>query len=266
MSQTTIQQPSDSAPDEAVPMLTLTDEELAVLGAAGGIGVLPIWADLTEDQRAMGARTAFRGLIARRLVAMPTPDAVADFKASGPDADLRVEIREDVSSLLAIRGGSPVVIAVARTAALGQDFLYAHVAGDAVMVEEVAGEGIHEFALMGASQLATFLPDSVLHPQAADGQGSSYRVPAGGEVPATLATALGDGHLRADVVLRRHTDADFPLLGIFSGPSGTWMLRAGSGVSTEVVAEPVTVAAARQALEEIARTATEIAEAEVTGS
>lgn len=91
MSQAT-QDPSDAAPDEGASMVTLTDDALPALGAAG---LLPRWADLTKDQR----------------------------------------------------------------------------------VAEVAGEGSHSFAPMSTSQLTTFLPESVLHPQAADGQGLSYPVP-----------------------------------------------------------------------------------------
>ena len=63
---------AQEAPAEAGTgeLLALTDEELIVLGVTPDqIGVLPFWDSLTEDEQNMGRRTAFRGLIARGLVA-----------------------------------------------------------------------------------------------------------------------------------------------------------------------------------------------------
>jgi hypothetical protein len=240
--------PLSAEPTTPVTLLTLTDEELAVLGAAQGIGVLPIWAEMDQAQRDMGARTAFRGLIARGLVDMPTDEALATYRMSGPDADLQIELRTDLKALITLRQGSSAVIAIARTASGGQDFAYVHVVGDFVLVEEVDPAGLHAFATSTSEELAGLLAGAVLHPDAADGTGEPIDVAAGAEAPAALVAALGDTHLRADIVLRRRDDSAAPLTGIFSGPEGTWLVQAGSGAGHTVSARPVSVSEARETL------------------
>ena len=49
----------------------------------------------------------------------------------------------------ALREAAHRVVAVARTTAATQDFWYAHLVDDVVLLEEVSRDGMHRFALVG---------------------------------------------------------------------------------------------------------------------
>jgi hypothetical protein len=180
----------------AVPVGTLTDAELAVLGRprsrAGPRPVMPVWSRLGPAQRATAARDARASLVARRLLE--------------PHARSRDDLRRDLRSVVVLRESAGASVAVARAAPHGCDHWYAHVTGDVVLLERVSGDGVHHFALTAAATLPTLVVAAVLHPRAA------------------VASAVAPDHqtdwLRADVELR----ASGPPHGSawVSGPAGTW--------------------------------------------
>lgn len=244
----------------AAYVTTLTDEEVDVLGHGGGVVVAP-WLNALDAGEAHLARTvAMRGLLARGIVS-PAPDGAPPL-VGADRAEVDVLVRDDVLSVLTLRRAAPVVVAVARTGATSQDWWYAHVVGDYTVLEEVAPDGRHRFALGRTSDLAPMLRDAALHPDAADGPlddpGAVVVVPhdpAAGDVavataPPGLLRRLGDAHLRADVVVVRR-DREAPrgeLLGVFTGPDGSWLVRTAAG-SGRVRVEPVAVEALAEALD-----------------
>lgn len=224
----------------------LTDEELSVVALPGPMPVMPHLDAIPETEREPARRAAYRSLLARGIVDPPTPEAIA--VATGVrDGSVDLMVRQDIASVVALRAAPRAVVAAARTTAVGQDFWYAHVVEDVVLLEEVSGDGLHRFALAGAEHLDDLVVGAVLHPDAGDADGP--RLPLTGEEgdpapPVEVLERLGAVFLRADVVVRRPGDAEPPFLTLFSGPDGTWVVEPSSGV--EPTAEPVTAAVARE--------------------
>jgi hypothetical protein len=223
----------------AVPVEVLTDEELAILAGPGGIVVSPFWQDDADDaERELVLRTAYRGLLARGIVDPPTPQARV---AAVGEPSVELQVREDVRSIITLRQGARLVVCVARTTAVTQDFWYAHVIEDVVLVEQVGSDGMHRFALAPTDALPDLLVGAAIHPDTGDGRGEAIDVPVdSGEPPIEVASALGVALLRSDVVLRRTVSDEPTLLGLFTGPGGAWVLDPGAGADGATVVRPST--------------------------
>lgn len=219
-----------------VPLEVLTDEEVEVLHGPATLVVQPYLAALDPVRRADVLGTAFRGLVARGIV-----DPPADAPAGEDDGDdVEVTVREDVGALITLRRGAPAVVCAARTTAGGQDFWYAHVHADAVLLEQVSADGLHRFAAASPDDLGDLLVDAVTHPDAADGTGPVLAVSAPSDVPPTIREALGGSLVRADLVLRTPDDDQPVLTGLLTGPGGSWTLTSRLGDGQPVRVRPVT--------------------------
>lgn len=244
----------------AVPVETLTDEELAILAGPGGLVVAPYLATLGDAERETAVRTAYRGLQARGIVDPPTPRALAD--AVG-EPSVEVRVRQDVLSLITLRRAARVVVAVGRTTLATQDYWYAHVVDDVVVVEQVGSDGLHRFALADADALVGLVTAASVHPECGDSAGEPVALPGdGSEPPLEVAEALGAALLRTDVVVRHADDRHPPLLGLFTGPGGAWVVEAREGSGTPPVARP----AARAEVEDLVRRTVLDAVAAVAGA
>ena len=142
-------------------------------------------------------------------------------------------MRNDVLSALTLRQSASAVLAVARTTANGQDFWYAHVVEEIVLLEEVGSDGLHRFALAHARDLSDLLVAAAVHPDATDGDGPEVELPVVPRLraPGRALRALGRAYLRSDVLLlRRDAAAEAPTLtGLFTGPQGSWSVLARPG-------------------------------------
>jgi hypothetical protein len=235
---------SETGP-ETIPVETFTDEELAVLGGPESMVVTPVLSAVPAGERDAVLRTAYRGLLARGVLEPPTPEARVD--AVGQPT-VEVLVREDVRSLVTLRRGARLVVAVARTTVVGQDYWYAHVVDDVVLLEQLGEDGVHRFALARTTDLPALLVDAVVHPECGDGAGEPVEVPGdAAEPPLEVAEALGSALVRADVVVRSVDDDGAAPLGLFTGPGGAWVVEAPRG-SGRVVARPVTAEALRTEL------------------
>ena len=236
--------------DGAVFVEVLTDEELSVVARPGPLPVTPFLDELDEGERETARRTAYRSLLARGVLDPPTPEAVAR-AAAVRDGSVDLPVRDDVRSLVALREGAEMVVAVARSAAAWQDFWYAHVVKDVVLLEQVSSDGLHRFALLEAEELARAVLGAAVHPDAgAAPTGGPLPVPAQTEDPTPpdeVLERLGAAFLRTDVVVRRVGDTDPPALTIFSGPGGCWLVEAAVAPR---LAEPLDVETARARLSE----------------
>lgn len=156
-------------------------------------------------------------------------------------------MRNDVLSALTLRRAATAVVAAGRTSSSGQDFWYAHVVEEVVLLEEVTNDGLHRFALGHSRDLADLLVAAVVHPEAADGTGDDVElaVAPDSEAPAELVERLGEAYLRADVLVvtrRAGAPVDLPdLTGLFTGPQGSWSVVARPG-SQRAFARAETVA------------------------
>ena len=222
----------------------LTDEELSVVARAGAIPVMPFLDDLAEADRETARRSAYRSLVARGVVEPPTPEAIAAATALR-DGSVELMVRQDIRSVVALREAAQVVVAVARTTAASQDFWYAHLVDDVVLLEEVSRDGMHRFALAEDAALPALAVGAAVHPDAGDGDGPAlpFEASAGDPTPPDpVLERLGAAFLRADVVVRRPGDDQPPMFALLSGPDGCWCIEPGT---QPLVAEPLAADAAR---------------------
>ncbi|WP_454049478.1 hypothetical protein [Cellulomonas sp. Marseille-Q8402] len=224
----------------AVPVEVLTDEELEVLRAGPGVVIRPHLDALPDAERVPACRAAYRSLRARGVLDQPTEEAIA--AAAGHEA-VEVQVREDVLSVVALRQVARAVVCVARSTARGQDFWYAHVVGEVVLLEQVSEDGFHRFALAATEDLGDLLVGAAVHAETGDGCGPAVTVTDVAEPPPGLIDRLGAAALRADVVVRTATEPDPVLTGVFTGPGGAWLLTARSGSAEPPTAVPTSRAA-----------------------
>ena len=224
--------------DETVFVEVLTDEELSVVARPGAMPVNPFLSDLSDHDREVARRSAYRSLVARGIVDPPTPEAVAE-ATTRRDGSVELMVRNDVRSAVALREAAQVVVAVARTTSVTQDYWYAHLVDDVVLLEEVSRDGVHRFALARAEQLTDLSAAAAVHPEAGDADGDP--VPLTSEQgdptpPDEILERLGAAFLRADVIIRRPGDDEPPRFAVFSGPDGCWVVDGETSVAIPVPA------------------------------
>ena len=216
------------------PVEVLTDEELSLLTYGPGAVVTPYFSTLAAKDTELAQRTAYRSLVARGIV---------DPTGAPGDGPARLLLREDVMTLVTLRQTATTLVAVARTLTDSQDFWYAHVVEDLVVLEEVSADGLHRFALGFTRDLPTLLVEAALHPDATDGAGEEVSIDAmpDEDAPAQLLEILGRAHVRADVVVLTAGDKGQrpELTGLFTGPEGSWSVTSTPG--TGAVARPESV-------------------------
>jgi hypothetical protein len=216
---------------------TLTDEELAVLDDpqldnAGPIAVRPRFDELSAAQQDVARQVAFRGLLARGIVDPPSAEAVAAAQARGghPDTPVDVLVRQDVQSLVTLRRGAALVVALARTTSAGQDYWYAYLIDDMALLEEVTESGLHRFGLVRDDQLLDLVVASAVHPDTADATGSPVAMPDDPlpdpppDPPPPVLQRLGQALLRVDFVLRYNGQVAPQTTSLFTGPAGSWLV------------------------------------------
>lgn len=207
-----------------MPLLDLTDEELAALaGPPDGLVVSPYLDALAPAQRDLAVLTAFRSLVARGVVAAPTPAQVTSAvrRAAGADlAAVDVQMSEALSQALTLRRVAPTVLCAQRTNAAQAAWRYVHLVDDQLALDEVVEPtGLHRFGLLRPADV----PDVVLAWLAPEGwdaaDGPATELAAGSAAPAPLLERLAAAVVVADVVVRREADGGGDLLiGTFAGP------------------------------------------------
>jgi hypothetical protein len=245
------QQPTQQHAEQATEPVfvdVLTDEELSVLSAPGAMPVMPFLSALDPAVVDAVSRTAYRSLIARGVLDPPSAEAVASAAAAG-SGEVELRIRQDIRSVVALRDAAQVVVAVARTTAATQDFWYAHVVDDVVLLEEVSRDGLHRFAVAETGWLGGLAAGAAVLSDAGDSDGPDLPVdaaPGDPTPPDTVLERIGSAFLRADVVVRRPGDTDPPAFALLSGPGGCWCIEAGPRPH---VARPATADQARRRVE-----------------
>lgn len=236
------------------PLEAFSDEELSLLTHGPGVVVTPYFSELSSAELEPIQRTAYRGLVARGVI---------DPESDAKDGPLRFAVREDIATAVTLRQAARRVVAVARTYADAQDFWYAHIVEDLVVLEYVTGDGIHRFALGFSQDLPDLLTNAAIHPDAIDSSGATINLAALPEAtaPTELLELLGQAHVRADVVV---VDADRvdegrpELLGVFTGPEGSWSIT--STPLTGAIARPEKVEPLRARLRALAESALQLPE------
>lgn len=247
---------ADTPPTTPVFVEVLTDEEISVLSPPGAMPVSPFLDGLEPDEAEIYRKAAYRGLVARGIVSPPTPEAMARAvraeRKPGEDRGVDVDVRRDVSSLIALRLGAKLIVAIARTTASSQDFWYAHLIDDVVLVEEVSRDGMHRFALSDDERLADLVVAAALHPDSGDAAGDPVPItaePGDPTPPDRIIEQLADAFVRADVVVRYAGDNAPSAHGIFSGPRGCWWVEVPQGAQS--YANPMSADEARARLSQI---------------
>ncbi|MBA3782375.1 MAG: hypothetical protein H0X12_11065 [Nocardioides sp.] len=234
-------------PAETVFVDVLTDEELSVVARPGAMPVMPFLDTLGEAEQETARRSAYRSLMARGIVDPPTPEAIAAATALR-DGSVELMVRQDIRSVVALREAAQVVVALARTTAATQDYWYAHLVDDVVLLEEVGRDGLHRFALAEAAHLGDLAVAAAVHPDAGDGDGPRLPVDADAGDPTppdAVLERLGAAFLRVDIVVRRPGDTQPPTFAVLSGPDGCWCIEGGGLDGEPPSAAPLTADAAR---------------------
>jgi hypothetical protein len=227
-----------------VPLLDLTDEELAALdGAPDGLVVSPYLDELEPAARDQAILTAFRSLVARGVVEGPTADQVRQAVRAAAGAELTpvdVRMSEPLSQALTLRRVAPLVLCAQRTNAELSSWRYVHVVDDELALDEVVEpSGLHRFGLLRPADV----PDVVLDWLAPDGwdgeDGPAQQLDGASSAPDVLLERLGAAVVVADVVVRRAGDEGGDLLiGTFAGPGLLALSTTRSGDAAGVSLRP----------------------------
>ncbi len=231
---------TEDANRPTVHVETLTDEELSVLTGQGRSAVLPHLDALPAGQQEAARKAAYRSLVARGIVERPTDEALA---RSTQDGVVDLEVRSDIRAVISLRESAQAVVLVARATRSGQDFWYAHVVDDLLLLEEVSSDGLHEFSLADGPLLAELVVGAALHHSSTDGSGAPVpwtSRPDDRLAPAWILEQQGSEFLRSDVVVRHPSDPDPPALILFTGPAGVWCVDV-EEENVDPVAEPMRV-------------------------
>lgn len=248
--------PSDAAPVPAstVTLECFTDEEMAVLAGPESIAVSPFLAVVGDAERTTTLRTAYRCLLARGILDPLTRDAAQTAVAEGAGLEIELAVREDIHALVMLRRSALAVVAVSRTTATGADFWYAHVHPEVSLGEAVSADGLHRFTLIRTEDLVAAVLEACLHPDAADHPSGRPAPPftvdpsAGTDLPQALVEALGEGLVRAELVVRSVGDARPAMWGVSSSAAGCWLACSHLGSTAPVLVHPHSVREIRESL------------------
>lgn len=246
---------------------SLTDEELAVLSLTDGAVVTPYLSSVEPRERSRLLRTAYRGLVARGIVDPPTAEArrrarqeateSGERPGGDPDVGVELQVREDVRTLVTLRTAARAVVAMARTTALLQDYVYVHVVEDVLLVEEVSSDGMHHFALRGLADLGETVLAAALHAEAGDAGGDPVTVtPDMAEDPSPPDEVLGragQALVRCDLTVLTPDEPTPTMLGLFTAPAGSWLFETPRGAGTPIVVRPLAAEELREAVRDALR-------------
>jgi hypothetical protein len=159
-----------------LPLIALTDEEIAALGAGPvDLGPVPLPWLATKDEaaRELACQVALRGLAARRLIVPLGPE-------DRPDGDREyVALHDDLRAVLAMRRSAQAVICALRESDERLRLLYLGSTG--ALEEAISPGGLHGFTVLAhaavAGRLAGFAdPGDAAVAELAPGPGSAPRI------------------------------------------------------------------------------------------
>jgi hypothetical protein len=159
-----------------LPLIALTDEEIAALGAGpADLGPVPLPWLATQDEasRRLACQVALRGLAARRLVVPLGPD-------DRPDGDQEyVALHDDLRAVLAMRRSARAVLCALRQPDERMRLVYLGATG--ALEEAISPGGLHGFTVLShaavAGRLAGFAdPEQAAPAELAPGPGIRPRI------------------------------------------------------------------------------------------
>ncbi|KNX37546.1 hypothetical protein [Luteipulveratus halotolerans] len=241
------------AGETAVPsplaLAQLTDEELVLMGAEHPVVVLPHYEQLSPAAQEVAVRTAHRSLLAHGV-------------ELGPDGR-SLMMPQEISDLLDVRAGAEWVLVVRRVETVERDGepvgvateLYAHAVAEFVLLEQVSGDGVHEFVALDRRSLPTVLAERLRADGTRDGAGAPIRLDleaiAHGHGDVDL-TQIGPLVLQVDATVWRRGPQNAPvLLGLMLGSQGSWATRAEFGAQGPVELQPIAADAAADLVVEL---------------
>jgi hypothetical protein len=161
---------------EPLPLIALTDEEIAALGAGpADLGPVPLpWlAAMDEASRELACQVALRGLAARRLIVPLGPE-------DRPDGDREyAALHDDLRAVLAMRRSARAVICALRESDERLRLVYLGATG--ALEEAISPGGLHGFTVLAHAavpgRLAGFAdPHEAAAAELAPGPGSVPRI------------------------------------------------------------------------------------------
>lgn len=167
---------TERAQSGPLPLIALTDEEIAALGAGpADLGPVPLPWLATQDEaaRRLACQVALRGLAARRLVVPLGPD-------DRPDGEHEyVALDDDLRAVLAMRRSARAVLCALRQPDERMRLVYLGATG--ALEEAISPGGLHGFTVLShaavAGRLAGFAdPEEAAATELAPGPGARPRI------------------------------------------------------------------------------------------
>lgn len=143
-----------TAPGEVTHVVTLTDEEVAILDGLQNPQLVPLpWLDAQEGaDRTLVGRVALRSLLARGLV---VPSEEERPPGPGGEPQVGIDAVPEVTGPLVLRRTASAILSADRTTALGKHWVYVYLHDeDRVLEEEVGPSGHHSFSVYPLAELA----------------------------------------------------------------------------------------------------------------
>lgn len=196
-------------------VVRFTDEELLLFSADHPAVDAPYLSGLDETQRQLAAQVAYRSLCAHGAVAV--------------DGGKGMELPESVVTTLQVRACAASALLISKTTARIGVLRYHHLGKDVVVIEDVTGDGIHEFRLTEPEQLPDEVHAFCAVEGAADGHGEPVTLAAESFAAGDLARELwGQGVAQFDATVWRakpDPGRGRVLLGVLLGTAGSWCSR-----------------------------------------
>lgn len=184
------------------PLVCLTDEELALLGATHPIVVQPFLEPLDQAQRSLAVSVAGRALVAHGV--RLTQDGA-------------LELPAQIIDLLRLRqSGRRALVLVAGFADGVESACYLHDLQGSWLVEDVGAEGMHDFRWVDGPDVHDYVGRWLEALAVVPGSGARLRLDAGEE-------PWGDFRVRIDATLWRSGQEAGRLIGAIGGSRGTWL-------------------------------------------
>jgi hypothetical protein len=222
--------------DGSVPLVTLTDEEMASVNADENTPFRPADAgerlrDLSPEARTAVLSTALRSLIARGLIEVPD--------GAEADADGRITARPvgEMETILAVRRAPAAVVFVGQASYLAALHGFRDERASGFLEERIDAHGLHHFTLRTVDDAVAAVAGRADPDGQAPATGPAPAVgPASDQIPAGVTDALrelGPGVTRLDAYHSRPAGTRRIQLSVLVRPGSAHVVSSAFGVAPE---------------------------------
>ena len=227
MAHAVLSQPLDEA---VISIVTLTDEELLAIEGVQHRQLMPLpWAAenlRTDEERAVAAATATRGLIARGLVRSELIKDPLRVDQKGPDNEIAPALR---GTVVARRTSDRVVVAERKTTegiATSVFYIFDLADGGRVLWELFDDQGVHVFSVLDVKTIPEQL---ILFADPVGGigdeDGAPQEIPSAQFAESAKAAELQGARALTSIVMRSRSEEEVAAFNLFGMPDRTELME-----------------------------------------